>query len=358
MGVLAGIVLAGCGERTDAGGPASSSNAWPPVVSAPPTLLPDGTVPWVDEPAGEDEFDPRPPQRREDPDAEPCTAEQLRGELTSWQQSGRAAEAEGVPQREPPKLFGYARVTNVGQRTCRLRGEVPTRLRDSAGELAINYTHNIIDEAKQRATIVPPGESADLRLDWSAPFCQPVRGQLELEISLPEDGGLLRAPVTTATTPPCTGPSELRPEVTSSLYSSGFDEPARQPGPESPMVALKTTVEPPVAGARPGELVTFHVRLANSTERPIALDPCPGYLLERFSMGSATTQAVNDHAFYRLNCRPVKEVPAQGEVRFEMRALVPPELTTGREFTVSWRLIGPDLLGAPSAWGRFTLTIP
>jgi hypothetical protein len=54
------------------------------------------------------------------------------------------------------------------------------------------------------------------------------------------------------------------------------------------VIALKAAVEPPATGARPGEPVTFHVRLANPTERPIALDPCPGYLLERFSMGSAT----------------------------------------------------------------------
>jgi hypothetical protein len=54
----------------------------------------------------------------------------------------------------------------------------------------------------------------------------------------------------------------------------------------------------------------------------------------------------------------VKEIPAQGEIRFEMRVLVPPELTADRELTVTWRLIGPDILGAPSAWGHFTLTIP
>jgi hypothetical protein len=50
-------------------------------------------------------------------------------------------------------------------------------------------------------------------------------------------------------------------------------------------------------------------------------------------MRSATTQAINDNAVYRLNCRPVKEIPAQGEVRFEMSVLVPPELKAGREFT-------------------------
>ncbi|HEU5469179.1 MAG TPA: DUF4232 domain-containing protein [Actinophytocola sp.] len=354
VGVLAGLVLAACGKRNEAGWPPPDTE--PPVVDAPATLLPDGTVPWVDEPGGQDEFSPPAAQRREDPNAQPCTAEELTGVLASWQRPGGLAEAEGVPQREPPKLIGYVRVTNTGQRTCRLRGEVPTRLRDSAGDLAIDYTHGINAQSRERATIVPPGQSADLRLDWTGPFCQAVHGPLELEISLPEDGGTLRAAVTTDTTPPCTRSNESRPERTSNLASSGFDEPAREPGPDSPMATLRATVEPP-AGARPGDRLTFSVRLANPTAVPIALEPCPGYLLERLSMGSATTPAINDSATYRLNCRPLKEIPAQGEVRFEMVVLVPPELTAGRELTVTWRLIGPNLLGAPNARGQFNVTI-
>lgn len=357
MGVLAGLVLAGCGKPTEAGGPPPPPHdAWPPVVEAPATLLPDGTVPWVDEPGGEDEFRARPPLRRADANAQPCTAGELRGELAEWLRPGGLAEAEGVPRREPPKLIGYARVTNTGQRTCRLRGEVPTTVRDSGGELAIDYSHGISDEARRRETVVPPGESADLRLDWSAPFCEPVSGPLELEISLPEGGGRLRAPVRTDVRPPCTGQSESRPERSSNLAAGGFDEPAGGPEPESPMAALTVTVEP-AAHARRGERVTFYVRLANPTDQPIALAPCPGYLLERFSTGSATARAVNDDAVYRLNCRPVKEIPANGEVRFEMSVEVAAELTAGRELTVSWKLIGPGVLGAPNAWGRFSLTV-
>jgi hypothetical protein len=141
------VALAACGSRAGGAG-APSSPALPPTVSAPATLLPDGTVPWVDEPAGEREFSLPPPARRVDPNAKPCLAGDLRGELTQWTAPGNSGEP-GVPQREPPKLIGYARVANTGQQTCRLHGEVDTRLRDRTGELKIGYSHNVNDEAEQ-----------------------------------------------------------------------------------------------------------------------------------------------------------------------------------------------------------------
>jgi hypothetical protein len=351
MWLLLIVALAACGARArDAGGP--SSEALPPTVSAPATLLPDGTVPWVDEPAGEKEFSLPPPVRRVDPNAGPCHASDLRGELTKWISPGNSGEP-GVPQREPGKLIGYAHVTNTGRQTCRLRGEVDTRLRDRTGELKIGYSHRVNEEGRQRVTIVPPGESAELRLDWSAPFCAPHDGPLELEINLPENGGKLRAPITATTVPPCGRPSETHPEITSFLASSVFDEPAKDTPLDSPLAALTATVEG-VPTAKPGDLVTYHVRLDNRTGSAIPLDPCPGYLQERFSQGTAELRAINDSALYRLNCRPVTSIPANGSIRFAMGVHIPTELTTGRQLTVTWRMIAPKLASGP--WGSFTLT--
>jgi hypothetical protein len=330
------------------------SESLPPTVSAPATVLPDGTVPWVEESAGLHEFDTPLPQRRVDPTAKPCQAGDLRGQLSSWL-SPPSTDESGVEEDGPRSLIGFARVTNTGQRTCRLRGKVDTRLRDRNGELAIGYTDDVNDAAQQQITIVPPGGSADLRLDWSGPFCLQVDGPLALAITLPEGGGNLTAPVTTTTTPPCTHNTETHPDLSSYLSASAFDEPAVNTVSDSPLGHLVATFEP-VATAKPGQLVTFHVRLTNPTGSAISLDPCPGYYQERFSIGTATVQAINDGGTYRLNCRAVNSIPAHGSVRYAMGVHVPSTLTAGRKLTVTWRLIAPKLAGEPKLNGGFTLT--
>ncbi len=288
-----------------------------------------------------------------DPDAGPCHADELRGEPPSWLVPGTGGE--DVPRREPVKLIGFVRVTNTGERTCRLRGEVDARLRDRDGEVPIGYSNGVTDEAAERVTVVPPGESAELRLDWSAPFCTPTNGSLELAITLPEGGGTLRAPMTSDKVPPCGPTGETHPDNGSFLSTDVFDEPAEETVMDSPLGGLTAAVEP-VATARPGELATFHVRLANPTGRAVPLDPCPGYYQERFSQGDATVEAINDGGPYRLNCRAVRSVPAHGSVRFAMGLHVPAELTPGRKLTVTWHLIAPQLAGEAKLNVSFTLT--
>ncbi|GAB3475637.1 hypothetical protein GCM10027521_05680 [Amycolatopsis cihanbeyliensis] len=353
--VVSLLLLAGCGARNPAAG-TGSTEPLPPTVSAPATLLPDGTVPWVDEPAGENEFNTPPRERRTDPDAGPCRAGQLRGELTSWLSPSNTDGGEHTVRAEPGgKLIGQAEVTNTGQDTCRLRGEVDTRLRDRNGEVPINYSHAINQEGRQRVTIVPPGESATLRLDWTGPFCRQVDGGLELAIHLPEGGGELRAPVRTDTTPPCNQVG-VKSRSTSHLSASAFDEPARETAMDSPLRVLKATLEPVTTG-KAGELVTYHVRLANPTGKAVPLDPCPGYLQERFSLGGHQVAAVNESEFYRLNCRPVREIPANGSVRFAMGLRIPAEMAPGRELSVDWRLLAPRLAGESGLRGGFEFTV-
>jgi hypothetical protein len=78
----------------------------------------------------------------------------------------------------------------------------------------------------------------------------------------------------------------------------------------------------PGEAAGPGGSITYHVVLGNPTGRAIPLDHCPRYAQERFSIGDATHQAVNEFKLYRLNCRPVP-IPAHGSVRFAMIAEMP-----------------------------------
>jgi hypothetical protein len=232
-------------------------------------------------------------------------------------------------------------VTNVSNAECTLQGETDVRLYSAEREVPISYSDHVNDQASARVIAVRPGDMATLRLDWSAPFC--VTGYpppYRLRITLPHDGGVLFAPVESGQTPPCSV-SEAHPEWTGSLFASAFDQaplydPERQA--QSPLVVLTATMTGP-GSARPGERVVYHATLANPTDQPVPLEPCPGYVVELFSAGDATHQALNTNTLYRLNCRPVHEIPARGAVRFEMVAVVPASLTSGRAMSVTWRVV-------------------
>lgn len=97
--------------------------------------------------------------------------------------------------------------------------------------------------------------------------------------------------------------------------------------------------------------------MTNPTDGPIPLDPCPGYLVELFSIGDATNEAVNNAQLYRLNCRPVTQLPPRGVIRFEMVAVVPERMSAGRDLTVTWRLVAPRFSQGPKHWGQITMRI-
>ena len=111
---------------------------------------------------------------------------------------------------------------------------------------------------------------------------------------------------------------------------------------DSPLNPVTARLQPGEA-AGPGDAITYHVVLGNPTSRPISLDDCPAYAQERFSAADATHEGVNDFKLYRLNCRPVRAIPAHGSVCFAMVAEVPSTLEPGRRFGVTWRLRAPRL---------------
>jgi hypothetical protein len=101
-------------------------------------------------------------------------------------------------------LLGFVRVRNSGPAACRLAGEVPARLLVAGRPLEIGASHGVDDEARARAIAIGPGEAAELRLDWSSPYCGERRGGRQvLALALPERGGELRAPVRHASLPRC-----------------------------------------------------------------------------------------------------------------------------------------------------------
>ncbi|MFI6784934.1 hypothetical protein [Micromonospora sp. NPDC050276] len=347
------IVLAVATACAEPGRPAST--AAEPVPTA---LLADGSVPWADLRITDEDLNGRPaPPRVPASGSAPCRAEQLTGRLSGWTRPGTGGETPRGWDAASGTLIGEVDVRNSSKVECTLQGEVPTTLLANGREVPMLYTHGISEEGRTRVVVVPAGGHASLRLDWSGPFCQPTVGPLTLAIELPHDGGTVRAPVTADERPGCPRGEGANPRARGTLSASGFTEPvAVSRPPSSPLDQLTVAVEGPataVAGSRP----TFRVTLANPTDGPLALDPCPAYLLERFSLGDATNDAVNKSQLYRLNCRPLARIPAGGSAVFEMVTEVPDSMRAGRELTVTWKFYLPHYVQGPHQFGAFTLTV-
>ncbi|MEU8257099.1 hypothetical protein AB0C06_22855 [Micromonospora inaquosa] len=351
------IVLAvavGCAEPNARPGRPDQTVAAP----VPTELLADGSVPWADLKITDEDLNGRPPEpRRPAAGTEPCRAEQLTGRLTNWTRPGTGGEKPRGFDSAIGKLIGEVDVRNSSKVECTLQGEVPTTMLVAGREIPMLYTHGINEEGRSRVVAVPAGGHASLRLDWSGPFCLPTVGLLELAIELPHDGGTLRAPVAADERPGCPRGEGVNPRAQGTLSASGFTEPvAVSRPPSSPLDQLTVAVEGPstaVAGSR----ATFRVTLGNPTDGPLALDPCPAYLMERFSLGDASNDAVNSSQLYRLNCGPLPQIPAGGNAVFEMVVEVPASMRAGRELTVTWKFYLPHYVQGNDQLGVLTLTV-
>ena len=359
--LLTTAIALGCGAdddgRDDAARPAAPAQA---QVAG--TLRPGGTVPWVDERAREQDLvAPDPHRHRPSPgeamEVPPCTAGELAGGLARWSRKLRRDDLGKVLGDNG--LLAYVRVRNTASAACRLHGEVPARLLVGGRPLDIATAHGVSDEARERAIAIAPGQAAELRLDWSSPFCGRARGRQVLELALPERGGRLRAPVRRAALPPCFA-RETEPRRRSVLASGVFEYPRVTTPLDSPLNGLRVRVIAPsrLRAVAAGRALTYHVVLANPTRAPISLRPCPAYLQSRYSTATAgRDDAVNDAQLYRLNCRPVRSIAAGGRRRFEMKVRVPAGFATGRRLSVAWGLRARGLAGGGRTEGGFTVTI-
>ncbi len=326
--------------------------------SAPATLLADGSVPWADLKITGEDLNGRPPGPRSPAaDSKPCRAEQLTGRFVGWTRPGNSGETPRGMDAAIGKLIGEVDVRNTSKVECTLQGEVPTTMLAGGRQVPMLYAHGINDEARNRVVAVPAGEHASLRLDWSGPFCQPVEGALELAIEVPHGGGTLRVPVSAEGRPGCQQGEGVNPNARATLHASGFTEPvAVSTPPRSPLDQLTVKVEGPATAAA-GSRLTFRVTLGNPTGGPLALDPCPGYMLERFSLGNATDDAVNTSQLYRLNCRPIGSIPAGGAAVYEMVTEVPASMRAGRELSVTWKLYLPHYVQRGNQFGVLTVKV-
>lgn len=353
--LIALVVAAACAVP---GGDPSDGAGAEPSLEVPATLLPDGSVPWADlKITTEDLNGPPPTPRAPAPGSGPCRAEQLSGQLSSWWRPSGGGESPRGMDAAVGRLIGEVEVTNISGDECTLQGEVPTTMLVAGREIPMLYSHGINEEARARVVAVPPGGRASMRLDWSGPFCEVIDGPLELAIELPHRGGTLRVPVTAEGDPGCQRGEWVNPNLRAALHASGFTEPrVASTTPYSPLSQLTVAITGP-ATATAGAPLRLRVTLGNPTDGPLALDPCPGYLMEVFSLGDAVNEPVNTSQLYRLNCRPLPEIPAGGAGAFEMIVPVPDSMRAGRELSVTWKLFLPQYAQGPNQYARYSVRV-
>jgi hypothetical protein len=289
--------------------PEQSADRPSPLPSSASPLDAAGVVPWVDERidrVGE----PVPPATVRANSA-PCRADGLRGRLAKWWKPVPGAGGGGPigavrdDDAVGGKLIGEVDIRNTSTADCTLRGEADARLFSGGAEVPIHYDHGISQEA------------------------------------------------------PACSRSETHPQITSFLSADGFSAPA----PDDPVAAVRSPLQALTVGfsgpdrVAAGSRLRYLVTLTNPTARPVSLLPCPGYLQELFSLGSATDDAVNSSTLYRLNCRAQDHVDPGAALRFEMIAQVPAGMRAGREFDVTWRLVSAQDLGGKPLFGVFKTTI-
>jgi hypothetical protein len=129
-------------------------------------------------------------------------------------------------------------------------------------------------------------------------------------------------------------------DLTCGLHLTRFFVPQpEQPEQPTPPQRLSAAFEAP-DGVIAGTTLVYVVDLANRSDQPVPLDPCPAYI-----QAAPRPSAVKD--IETLNCAPAGPIPARGTVRFEMRMPIPADTPAG-ELEIFWSLIGPELEAAAS----------
>ncbi|GIE96461.1 hypothetical protein Ari01nite_39260 [Paractinoplanes rishiriensis] len=339
--VLASALAAGCAQSAESERPV-------PIPSEAFSLRADGAVPWADEPI--ESVHPQPAAPTVAPGTAPCEAAQLTGSLDRWWQPRSTEQAGDAPLGG--QLIGEVVVRNTSATDCTLQGSAAVRLFSKGAEVPVGRLSSAGEEAHRRVVPVPAGSSALLRVAWSGPFCAAVDPPFELRVRLPAEGGEVLAPVRPREHPACSGNAE------SILSVGAFTTPTPtdpQAAVRSPLWDLRAAVSGP-ATARPGGRINYTVTLTNPTAEAVSLLPCPGYLQEvRASANGVVTASTSQ--LYRLNCRPVSEIAAHDELRFDMVAEVPAKAAAGETVQITWSVQTPQNLPSEHLVGILTVTV-
>ncbi|GIF26089.1 hypothetical protein BJ973_003359 [Actinoplanes tereljensis] len=311
------------------------------------SLKPDGSVPWLDEPI--DSVYPSPATVTVAPDSPPCTAAQLSGGLDKWSKAAGDTVLGG-------RLLGELIVRNTATTDCVLSGLADVRLFSKDAEVPVDHLTSVTEEAKKQRIPVPAGGKASMRVDWSGPFCGTATPPYELRVTLPAEGGELRAKITPKDHPACSGDPESPTKPSSNLSAGVFDKFVEQDPittERSPLWDLTASAEGPPQAA-PGDRITYTITLTNPTAKPVTLLPCPGYLQELSAEANGMVNSTTAQ-LYRLNCRPATAVPARSALRFEMRTTIPKQAQG--TVRIAWRIQTPQNLPSEHLVGLVTIPL-
>jgi hypothetical protein len=346
--------LAGCGTaKGDGGGSGRTVTPPRPRVSAPATLAPDGTVPWVEEPAVDGDFARAtlPPAPTTGPT---CRASQLKGVLDHWIHKSTGGEVNDPVM--DASLYGFALLTNTSGKACTLHGIPDVRLSSHGTRVRLDQGGSKGEDA---VVGLPPGGKAHFRLDWGAPFCPDqatAAGPYALVADL--DGtGEVAVRLADPDVPGCAH-DDLHPQVRSFLTPGPVEDGDVQPSrpATSPLSVLTARAGDVPEHVRPGGTADFTVTLANPTAKAVPLAGRPGFHLDVLCKGAPGTEGLSTQKVYLLNNRPVHSVPAHGSVRFAVRAKIPAAPAfPGPELDITWRLTDR---GYPPDMPYVIVTIP
>jgi hypothetical protein len=162
--------------------------------------------------------------------------------------------------------------------------------------------------------------------------CAPSTGAIRFVVTLPSKGGTVSAVASNGGKITCQGPRsptglELNAATTEAIGNVG-----------SPLELTFRLAEVPRL-ASTGDTVRYLVLMTNSTQRPIAFDPCPIFS-QSISIGTP------HQVFGRLNCENAPDlVPPGGMVVFEMKIKI--EGTVSGAGEIGWYMWGKNQLNAP-----------
>lgn len=100
--------------------------------------------------------------------------------------------------------------------------------------------------------------------------------------------------------------------------------------PANPLVDLVPQLRLPTA-VKAGTTLVYEVELINHGDRPVPLSPCPVYL--------EYSSIPRSKFVYRLNCSTVHDIPAHGQVIYQMEMGIPPSALPGST-ELWWTLFG------------------
>ncbi len=282
--------------------------------ASPPTAALAFDVPWVNRPSSPTAAFPTttlPPTS-----APPCTA------------SDMSVSADLSEPAGSTLVTGYD-FTNRSRTACMLGG-YPTVVASQAGLPPIVAVHTRFKVDLPPGNVAP-GKSGSLVIytpncDYSAyPTTLPARTYHQLVVTLPGGG---QTDISTDFDPSCGG-----------IATDPLGLPSKPaPPPPAWFSSLAATITAPLT-VQAGSTLTYVINLRNTTMHPTELAPCPIYI--QSVIGSNVV--IKD--VYALNCDRVHSILANETVRYEMRASIPSDATTG-DATIGWGVVGGGVVGA------------